>query len=80
MTNVRAAVLGAVGGFLFILLIGLVIFFFLRKRNKQKELLTLSSSTSSTSRDTIPALYNIPLSRRNSSTSTMTYHIYEDLP
>ncbi|CAF3777132.1 unnamed protein product [Rotaria sp. Silwood1] len=77
IVNVSAVILGALAGFLCILIIGLVILFFLRKKNKQKELLTIPSSTSC---NTIPALYNIPLSQRNSYTSSMTYHVYEDLP
>ncbi|CAF4196883.1 unnamed protein product [Rotaria socialis] len=74
--NTTAIVAAILGGFLLMMMVGVLIFCFLRRKDQTKQLLTSSSSIPT---DPIPALYNIPLSQRNSVTSAKTYHIYEYL-
>ncbi|CAF1657786.1 unnamed protein product [Rotaria magnacalcarata] len=74
--NTTAIVAAILGGFLLMMMVGVLIFWFLRRKYQTKTLLTDSSSIPT---DPTPALYNVPLSQRNSVTSAKTYHIYEYL-
>jgi hypothetical protein len=81
MSSIAAGVLG---GILFFLIIGLVIFIIWKiRKNRKKKLSAQSTSTSSNRYVITPPLYNISISRENSIPLTdppVTDHIYEELP
>jgi len=86
--NVGAVIAGVLGGALFTLVVGLVIFFIWKRRTKKKSFtFSATSSTTATVPSSVPivvpALYDLSLTRRNStetSAGTMSYHLYDELP
>jgi len=82
--NVGVVVAGVLGGALFTLIVGLVIFFIWKRRAKKKSFtFSATSSTTATIPSSepivVPALYDISTSRRDS-TGTFSYHLYDELP
>ncbi|UJR32053.1 hypothetical protein I4U23_019521 [Adineta vaga] len=83
--NIGAIVAGILAGVLVTLVIGLVLFCLRkRKRDKRKAATTFSLSTPTDPKPMpVSTLYNFPISQYDSSissTSTMAYHLYEELP
>lgn len=88
--NIGAIIAAVLGGALFTLIVGLLIFY-IRRRGKRKKLsltpttstVTTTSLSSSTSTEpvVVPALYDISYRRTSSviSAETVTYHLYEEL-
>ncbi len=78
--NVGAVVAGVLGGALFTLIVGLVIFFIWKRRAKKKSFTFSTTATIPSSAPiVVPALYDISTSRRNS-TGTLSYHLYDEVP
>ena len=79
--NVSAIVASALGGALFTLIVGLIIFFIWKRRTKRKSFTfsATSSTTPSSEPVVVPALYDLSISRRDS-TRTLSYHLYDELP
>jgi hypothetical protein len=85
--NTGAVIAGVLGGALFTLIVGLIIFFIWKRRTKAKSFkFTPSISTDTTSPSAhvvVPALYDLASSGREStvtSAPTVTYHLYDELP
>ena len=82
--DISSIAAGVLGGVLFFIILGIVLFIIWRiRRYRQKKLAAQSTSLSSRRHTITPALYNIAISRENSiplSDRPGTDHIYEDLP
>jgi hypothetical protein len=79
-SNIGTIVAGVLGGVLLTVIIGLILFCLWKKRSKKKQQLAISLSTTSTAPVIVPALYDFPLSRHNSSpVSALNCHIYDEL-
>jgi hypothetical protein len=82
--NIPIIIASVLGSILCTLIVGLIIFFIWKRRVKKKSF-TFSTTTSTTA--TIPpsepvvapALYDLSLSRQDS-VSTVSYHLYDELP
>ena len=80
--NIGAVIAGVLGGVLLTLTIGLVTFFLWRKRRDQRNK-PLEVPVAPPKAEPVSTLYNFPLSQYDSSVSsasTMTYHLYEEIP
>ncbi|CAF1178537.1 unnamed protein product [Adineta ricciae] len=80
--NIGAIIAGVLGGVLLTLTIGLVTFFLWRKRRDQRNK-SLEVPVAPPKAEPVSTLYNFPLSQYDSSVSsasTMTYHLYEEIP
>ncbi|CAF1433685.1 unnamed protein product [Adineta ricciae] len=80
--NIGAIIAGVLGGVLLTLTIGLVTFFLWRKRRGQRSK-SLEVPVAPPKAEPVSTLYNFPLSQYDSSVSsasTMTYHLYEEIP
>jgi heme/copper-type cytochrome/quinol oxidase subunit 2 len=84
--NAGAIVASVLGGALFTLIVGLVVFFIWKRRVKKKSFAfspSISTETTSSTPVVVPALYDMRLSGREStatSAPTLTYHLYDELP